>query len=171
MGTHGMNKTQKQRAIDAFADDCEITSYYFGFVDDFISFEYDDDGVTVGTNELADEGFSEIVQGPTCAIGALIVDLWKGGELTSESVENVMLYTNDSGYSDLPAEIQDTLQEVYGLDSEQFCELQNINDRVSELTTGLRWDTSKTDDMNDIYGDHISTRESLVISTLLNFDQ
>jgi hypothetical protein len=96
--------------------------------------------------------------------------LWKGGELTSKSVESVMLYTNDSGYSDLPTEVQDTLQKVYGLDSEQFCELQSINDRVSELT-GLRWDTSKTDDMDDIYGDHISTRESLVISTLLNFEE
>lgn len=165
-----MNKTQKQRAIDAFADDCEITSYYFGFVDDFLSCEYDDGGDEDVTHELADEGFGEIVQGPTCAIGALIVDLWKGGELTSKSVESVMLYTNDSGYSDLPTEVQDTLQKVYGLDSEQFCELQSINDRVSELT-GLRWDTSKTDDMDDIYGDHISTRESLVISTLLNFEE
>jgi len=165
-----MNTTQKHRAMDAFADDCEITGNYFGFVDDFISFEYDDGGDVVGTHELADEGFGEIVQGPTCAIGALIVDLWKGGELTSASVESVMLYTNDSGYSDLPTEVQDTLQKVYGLEPEQFHELQSINDRVSRLS-GLTWNTSKPEDMNAIYGDHISTRESLVISTLLNFEE
>jgi hypothetical protein len=168
-----MNTTQKQRAMNAFADDCEITNLYFGFVDDFISFEYDDYGDAVGTHELADEGFDEIVQGPTCAIGALIVDLWKSGHLSQMDVEGVMLHANDAGYGDLPDDVQDALQNVYGLDSEQFNELQSINDSVSQLN-GLRRersDTSQPNAMNELYGDSTSTRESLVISTLLNFEE
>ena len=96
--------------MNAFADDCEITNFYFGLVDDITQPVVDDEGDIVGTFELSNEGFHEIVQGPTCAIGALIVDLWKGGELTSDSVMMVMLHTNDGGFNDLPDEVQETLQ-------------------------------------------------------------
>ena len=165
-----MNPAQKHRAMEAFADDCEITNFYFGLVDDMIQPIVDDEGDEVGTYELSNEGFHEIVQGPTCAIGALIVDLWKGGELTSDSVKMVMLHTNDGGFNDLPDEVQETLQEVYGLHHNQLNELQSINDRIGENNT-IRWQEPKPDSLNTIYGDHISTRESLVISTLLNFEE
>ena len=165
-----MNATQKQRAMNAFAEDCEITNYYFGLVDDITQPVVDDEGDIVGTFELSNEGFHEIVQGPTCAIGALIVDLWKGGELTSDSVMMVMLHTNDGGFNDLPDEVQETIQEVYGLHHNQLNELQSINDRIGENNT-IRWQEPKPDSLNTIYGDHISTRESLVISTLLNFEE
>ena len=165
-----MNPTQKRRAMDAFADDCEITNYYFGLVDEMIEPIVDDYGDTVGTYELSNDGFHEIIQGPTCAIGALIVDLWKEGELTSESVKNVMLYTNDGGYSDLPDEIQDVMQEAYGLDHRQLNDLQSINDRIGDNNT-IRWQEPKPDSLNSIYGDSTSTRESLVISTLINFEE
>jgi hypothetical protein len=165
-----MNATQQQRAINAFADDCEITNYYFGLVDDMIQPIVDDEGDEVGTYELSNDGFHEIVQGPTCAIGALIVDLWKGGELTSDSVMMVMLHTNDGGFNDLPDEVQEILQEVYGLHHNQLNDIQSVNDRVGENNT-LRWQEPKPEVMNNIYDDHISTRESLVISTLINFEQ
>ena len=157
-----MNAAQRQRAMDVFADDCETNHYYFGLVDDHVDYQYDD------SKELSSEGFSEIVQGPTCAIGALIVDLWKSGDLTSDSVETVMLYSNDEGYGDLPDEVQDALQKVYGLDSEQLRELQNSNDRVSENNIIQR--LGVTTDIDGFEDDHISTRESLVISTLLNME-
>ena len=165
-----MNPTQKRRAMAAFADACEITNYYFGLVDEMIEPIVDDYGDTVGTYELSNDGFHEIIQGPTCAIGALIVDLWKEGELTSESVKNVMLYTNDGGYSDLPDEIQDVMQEAYGLDHRQLNDLQSINDRIGDNNT-IRWQEPKPDSLNSIYGDSTSTRESLVISTLINFEE
>ena len=165
-----MNATQKQRAMNAFAEDCEITNYYFGLVDDITQPVVDDEGDIVGTFELSNEGFHEIVQGPTCAIGALIVDLWKSGELTSDSVMMVMLHTNDGGFNDLPDEVQETIQEVYGLHHNQLNELQSINDRIGENNT-IRWQEPKPDSLNTIYGDHISTRESLVISTLINFEE
>ena len=130
----------------------------------------DDEGDEVGTYEIDNEGFHEIVQGPTCAIGALIVDLWKGGELTSDSVKMVMLHTNDGGFNDLPDEVQETIQEVYGLHHNQLNELQSINDRIGENNT-IRWQEPKPDSLNTIYGDSISTRESLVISTLINFEE
>jgi hypothetical protein len=158
-----MNKAQRQRAMDVFADDCEINHYYFGLVDDHVDYQGDD------SKELNDEGFSEIVQGPTCAIGALIVDLWKSGDLNGESVKNVMLYTNDAGYNDLPDEVQDALQKVYGLDREHFNELQNSNDRVSEKNT-IHRNFPTLSDIDGFEDDHISTRESLVISTLLNME-
>ena len=160
-----MNAAQRQRAMDVFADDCETNHYYFGLVDDHVDYQYDD------SKELNSEGFSEIVQGPTCAIGALIVDLWNSGDLSSDLVKDVMLYSNDEGYGDLPDDVKDALQQVYGLDSEQFRELQNSNDRVTEKNTiyipnsdGLPFD------MDGFEDDHISTRESLVISTLLNME-
>ena len=156
--------------MNAFANDCEVTNYYFGLVDDMLEPTHDDEGEVVGTFELSDDGFNEIVLGPTCAIGALIVDLWKGGELTSDSVKSVMLYTNDGGYADLPDEIQDIMQEAYGLDHHQLNDLQSINDRVGEDNT-IRWQELKPDSLNSIYGDSISTRESLVISTLINFEE
>ena len=165
-----MNATQQQRAMEAFADDCEITNFYFGLVDDMINPIVDDEGDEVGTYEISNEGFHEIVQGPTCAIGALIVDLWKGGELTSDSVKMVMLHTNDGGFNDLPDEIQETIQEVYGLHHNQLNELQSINDRIGENNT-IRSAEPKPEVMNEIYDDHISTRESLVISTLINFEE
>ena len=165
-----MNPAQKHRAMEAFADDCEITNFYFGLVDEMIQPIVDDYGDTVGTYELSNEGFHEIVQGPTCAIGALIVDLWKGGELTSAEVESVMLYTNDGGFNDLPDEIQETIQKVYGLHHNQLNELQSINDRIGDNNT-IRWQEPKPDSLNSIYGDSISTRESLVISTLINFEE
>jgi hypothetical protein len=165
-----MNATQQQRAMNAFADDCEITNFYFGLVDDMISPIMDDHGDEVGTYEIDNNGFHEIVQGPTCAIGALIVDLWKGGELTSASLECVMLHTNDGGFNDLPDEVQETLQEVYGLHHNQLNDIQSVNDRVGENNT-LRWQEPKPEVMNSIYDDHISTRESLVISTLINFEE
>ena len=165
-----MNPEQKHRAMEAFADDCEITNFYFGLVDEMIQPTFDDEGEVAGTYELSNEGFHEIVQGPTCAIGALIVDLWKGGELTSDSVMMVMLHTNDGGFNDLPDEVQETLQEVYGLHHNQLNELQSINDRIGENNT-IRWQEPKPDSLNTIYGDHISTRESLVISTLINFEE
>jgi len=165
-----MNATQQQRAMEAFADDCEITNFYFGLVDDMINPIVDDEGDEVGTYEISNEGFHEIVQGPTCAIGALIVDLWKGGELTSDSVKMVMLHTNDGGFNDLPDEVQETLQEVYGLHHNQLNDLQSINDRIGENNT-IRWAEPKPEVMNEIYDDHISTRESLVISTLINFEE
>jgi len=165
-----MNATQKQRAMNAFADDCEITNFYFGLVDDMIQPIVDEMGDEVGTYELSNEGFHEIVQGPTCAIGALVVDLWKGGELTSDSVMMVMLHTNDGGFNDLPDEVQDTIQEVYGLHHNQLNDLQSINDRVGEDNT-IRWQEPKPEILNELYDDHISTRESLVISTLINFEE
>jgi hypothetical protein len=165
-----MNATQRQRAMDAFSDDCEVTSYYFGLVDDMLEPTYDDEGDVIGTFELSDDGFDEIVLGPTCAIGALIVDLWKCGELTSDSVKSVMLYQNDGGYADLPDEIQDIMQEAYGLDHHQLNDLQSINDRVGNDNT-IRWQEPKPEVMDSIYDDHINTRESLVISTLINFEE
>ena len=156
--------------MNAFANDCEVTNYYFGLVDDMVEPTYNDEGNVISSFELSDDGFNEIVLGPTCAIGALIVDLWKEGELTSESVKNVMLYTNDGGYSDLPDEIQDVMQEAYGLDHRQLNDLQSINDRVGEDNT-IRWQEPKPEVMGSIYDDHINTRESLVISTLLNFEE
>ena len=165
-----MNPAQKHRAMEAFADDCEITNFYFGLVDDMINPIVDDEGDEVGTYEISNEGFHEIVQGPTCAIGALIVDLWKGGELTSDSVKMVMLHTNDGGFNDLPDEVQETIQEVYGLHHNQLNDLQSINDRVGDDNT-IRWAEPKPDSLNTIYGDSISTRESLVISTLINFEE
>ena len=165
-----MNPAQKHRAMEAFADDCEITNFYFGLVDDMIEPTFDDEGEVVGTYELSNEGFHEIVQGPTCAIGALIVDLWKSGELTSDSVMMVMLHTNDGGFNDLPDEVQETIQEVYGLHHNQLNDLQSINDRVGDDNT-IRWAEPKPDSLNTIYGDSISTRESLVISTLINFEE
>lgn len=157
-----MNAAQRQRAMDVFADDCETNHYYFGLVDDHVDYQYDD------SKELNSEGFSEIVQGPTCAIGALIVDLWNSGDLSSDLVKDVMLYSNDEGYGDLPDDVKDALQQVYGLDSEQFRELQNSNDRVTEKNTIQR--PGVTTDMDGFEDDHISTRESLVISTLLNME-
>lgn len=157
-----MNAAQRQRAMDVFADDCETNHYYFGLVDDHVDYQYDN------SKELSSEAFDEIVLGPTCAIGALIVDLWNSGDLSGKSVEDVMLYSNDEGYGDLPDEVQDALQKVYGLDSEQFRELQNSNDRVSEKNTIQR--PGVTTDMDGFEDDHISTRESLVISTLLNME-
>jgi len=165
-----MNATQQQRAMDAFADDCEITSLYFGLVENIVQFEYDDEGNVCETGSLDDEGFSEIVQGPTCAIGALIVDLWKSGDLTGESVKAVMLYMNDTGYCDLPPEVQDTLQKVYGLDKNHFNELQSVNDLVYQ-TSDIRFNIRGEDNLNDIYDGHINIRESLVISTLINFEE
>jgi len=165
-----MNPAQKHRAMEAFADDCEITNFYFGLVDEMIQPVVDDEGDEVGTYELSNEGFHEIVQGPTCAIGALIVDLWKGGELTSDSVMMVMLHSNDDGYNELPDEVQETIQEVYGLHHNQLNELQSINDRIGDDNT-IRWQEPKPDSFSAIYGDSTSTRESLVISTLLNFEE
>jgi hypothetical protein len=156
--------------MNAFAEDCEITNFYFGLVDDVVQPVYDDEGDQVGSYEISNEGFHEIVQGPTCAIGALIVDLWKSGELTSVSVEYIMLHTNDGGFNDLPDEVQETIQEVYGLHHTQLNDLQSINDRVSEDNT-LRWQEPRPEILNELYDNHISTRESLVISTLLNFEQ
>ena len=165
-----MISTRRQRAMNAFANDCEVTNYYFGLVDDMVEPTYNDEGDVISSFELSDDGFNEIVLGPTCAIGALIVDLWKEGELTSESVRNVMLYTNDGGYSDLPDEVQDIMQEAYGLDHRQLNDLQSINDRVGDDNT-IRWQEPKPEVMDSIYDDHINTRESLVISTLLNFEE
>ena len=165
-----MNPTQQQRAMEAFADDCEITNLYFGLVDDIIEPSFDDEGEVVGEYNLSSDGFTEVLQGPTCAIGALIVDLWKGGELTSDSVMMVMLHTNDGGFNDLPDEVQDTIQEVYGLHHNQLNDLQSINDRVGEDNT-IRWQEPRPEMLNELYDDHISTRESLVISTLINFEE
>ena len=104
-----MNKKQIDRVREIISNDCGTADEHFG---------------------SSSKDVEELVNGPTCVVGAFISDGYKQGKIEDSDVLEISRVYNEDCMDDVPSWVDDLLYTEYGIDEYLSAKLQYANDII-----------------------------------------